>query len=313
MLYMLLLFQEVQFLQNSRLLEMLLLLMEKGNISAPKLAEQFDVSVRTIYRDIDALSAAGVPVYATTGRNGGVQLMDNFVLDKSVLTEVEKKEILLGLQALLAVPFLGEGTTLKKLAVLFDQRTNWIDVDFSRWGSLNREDAQKFETIKEAVFNEKAVEFQYVDAGGSVSERTLDPLKLVYKQRDWYLYGYCHLRKDFRLFKTTRINELRILTQSLLQEYSAAQRTGYLNEEWMHTDIEVKLWFSRLHAHRVYDVFEFSCIENMEDGIYVTAPIPEDEWLYSYLLSFGADVRVIQPEHIKKELKNRQKQAYEAE
>jgi len=313
MLSMLLLFQEVQSLQNSRLLEMLLLLMEKGNISAPKLAEQFEVSVRTIYRDIDALSAAGVPVYVTTGRNGGVQLMDNFVLDKSVLTEDEKRELSLGLQALLTVPFLSDGMALRKLAVLFDQRTNWIDVDFSRWGNVNREDAKKFEAIKEAIFNEKGVHFEYVDARGTISVRKADPLKLVYKHRDWYLYGYCHIRKDFRMFKVTRMNDLHILTQSYLQEYSASQRSGHLNEEWMQTGIEVQLWFSRLHAHRVYDVFEFSCIENMEDGIYVTAPIPEDEWLYSYLLSFGADARVIKPEHIKKELKNRQKQAYEAE
>jgi len=286
--------------------------MEKGSISAPKLAEQFEVSVRTIYRDIDALSAAGIPVYITKGRNGGVQLMNNFVLDKSVLTEDEKREILLGLQALIAVPFLGDGNTLRKMAVLFDQGTSWIDVDFGRWGSANREDSRKFEAIKEAIFNEKALQFQYVDAGGIVSERKADPLKLVYKHRDWYLYGYCHLREDFRLFKVTRMNDLRILTQSYLQEYSAVQRTSYLNEEWMQTGAEVKLWFARRHAHRVYDVFEFTYIENKEDGIYVTASMPEDEWLYSFLLSFGANARVIQPEHIRKELKNRQKQAYES-
>ena len=300
-------------MQNSRLLEMLLLLMEKGNISAPKLAEQFDVSVRTIYRDIDALSAAGVPVYVTTGRNGGIRLMDNFVLDKSVLTEDETREILLGLQALIAVPFLGDGTALKKMAVLFDQRTNWIDVDLSRWGTVNREDAKKFEAIKEAIFDERGVQFEYVDASGTITERKADPLKLVYKQHGWYLYGYCHLRKDFRIFKVTRMNDLHILTQPYLQKYSASQRSDYLNEEWMQTGVEVQLWFSRRHAPRVYDVFEFTYIESREDGIYVTAPIPEDEWLYSFLLSFGANARVIQPEHIKKELKNRQKQAYEAE
>jgi len=292
---------------------MLLLLMEKGTVSAPKMAERFEVSVRTIYRDIDALSAAGVPVYVTTGRNGGVQLMDDFVLDKSVLTEDEKRELSLGLQALLTVPFLSDAVALRKLAVLFDQRTNWIDVDFSRWGNVNREDAKKFETIKDAIFNEKGIQFEYVDAGGTISERKADPLKLVYKHRDWYLYGYCHIRKDFRMFKVTRMNDLHILTQSYLQEYSASQRSGHLNEEWLQTGVEMQLWFSHRHASRVYDVFEFTYIENREDGIYVTAPIPEDEWLYSFLLSFGANARVIQPEHIKKELKNRQKQAYEAE
>lgn len=300
-------------MQDSRLLEMLLLLMEKGTISAPKLAEQFAVSVRTIYRDIDALSAAGIPVYVTTGRNGGVQLMDNFVLDKSVLTEDEKREILLGLQGLRAVPFLGGGTALAKMALLFEQRTNWIDVDFSRWGNANREDATKFEVIKDATLHEKSIQFGYVSSSGQFSERKIDPLKLVYKQHDWYLYGFCHLREDFRLFKITRMTEVHALSQPFLREYSEAQRSAYLDEELLQADTEVKLWFSRRHAHRVYDVFEFAYIENKEDGIYVTAAIPEDEWLYSFLLSFGENVKVIQPEYIKKELKNRQKQAYESE
>lgn len=300
-------------MQDSRLLEMLLLLMEKGTISAPKLAEQFGVSVRTIYRDVDALSAAGIPVYATTGRNGGVQLMDDFVLDKSVLTEDEKREILLGLQGLRAVPFLGNGTALKKMALLFDKRTNWIEVDFSRWGNANREDAGKFEVIKEAIFGEKSIQFQYVNSSGELSERKIDPLKLIYKRHDWYLYGFCHLREDFRLFKITRMTGLRATKQSFLNEYSADQRSASWNEEILQADVEVRLWFSRRYAYRVYDVFEFAYIENRQGGIYLTAPIPEDEWLYSFLLSFGANARVIQPEHIKKELKNRQRLAYESE
>lgn len=115
------------------------------------------------------------------------------------------------------------------------------------------------------------------------------------------------------MFKITRMTQLHALAQSFLREYSEVQRSAYLDEELLQTDIEVKLWFSHRHAHRVYDVFEFAFIENKEDGIYVTAPILEDEWLYSFLLSFGANVKVIQPEHIKKELKNRQKQAYESE
>ena len=300
-------------MQNSRLLEMLLLLMEKGSVSAPKLAEQFDVSVRTIYRDIDALSAAGIPVYVTTGRNGGVRLMDNFVLDKSVLTEDEKSEVLIGLQSLLAVPFLNDGIALRKLSLLFEQKIDWIEVDFSRWGNINNEYSQKFELIKEAIFNKKSIDFQYVNGNGSFSERKTDPLKLLYKFRDWYLYGYCHLREDFRLFKITRMTELQILPQPFDLQYDTAQWFDDMNEKWGQTSIEVRLWFPHQYAHRIYDVFESVYIENKDDGIYVTEKLPEDEWLYSFLLSFGANVRVIQPKHIKKELKNRQKQAYESE
>jgi len=92
-----------------------------------------------------------------------------------LFTEDEKRELSLGLQALLAVPFLSDTAALKKLVVLFDQRTNWIDVDFSRWGNVNREDAKKFEAIKEAIFNEKGIQFEYVDARGTISGRKADP------------------------------------------------------------------------------------------------------------------------------------------
>ena len=105
------------------------------------------------------------------------------------------------------------------MALLFDKRINWIEVDFSRWGNANREDTTKFEIIKEATFNEKSIQFQYVSSNGELTERKIDPLKLIYKRHDWYLYGFCHLREDFRLFKITRMAQLRALSQAFLREY----------------------------------------------------------------------------------------------
>ena len=125
-------------------------LLEKGRTSAPELAEKLEVSVRTVYRDIDALSEAGIPVYAETGRNGGICLMDDFVLDKAVLSEAEKQEILAALQGLGAAE--GQGAdTLNKLAALFDTGgESWLEVDFSRWGS-RKSDNEKFEALKSAM------------------------------------------------------------------------------------------------------------------------------------------------------------------
>lgn len=142
-------------MKNSRLLEILMLLMERKSVSARELAEYFEVSIRTIYRDIDTLSTVGFPIYTTIGRNGGIQLMENYILNKSLLTENESKEVIFGLQSMTSVPHLSDGSTLKKMSLLFDQRINWVQVDLNRWGISNYEDDQKFEQIKQAILYEK--------------------------------------------------------------------------------------------------------------------------------------------------------------
>lgn len=124
-------------MQESRLFRILYYLLDKGHATAPELAEKFEVSVRTIYRDVDAISSAGIPIYVTTGRNGGIRFLDDYVLDKSFFSDSEKLEILSSLQSLSAVQYPEVETVLKKLGAIFQiGLTDWIDVDFSRWGSV---------------------------------------------------------------------------------------------------------------------------------------------------------------------------------
>lgn len=124
-------------MQESRLFRILYYLLDKGRATAPELAEKFEVSVRTIYRDVDAISSAGIPIYVTTGRNGGIQFLDDYVLNKSFFSDSEKLEILSSLQSLSAVQYPEVDTVLNKLGAIFQiGLTDWIDVDFSRWGSV---------------------------------------------------------------------------------------------------------------------------------------------------------------------------------
>ena len=124
-------------MQESRLFRILYYLLDKGRATAPELAEKFEVSVRTIYRDVDAISSAGIPIYVTTGRNGGIQFLDEYVLNKSFFSDSEKLEILSSLQSLSAVQYPEGDTILNKLGAIFQTSfTDWIDVDFSRWGSV---------------------------------------------------------------------------------------------------------------------------------------------------------------------------------
>lgn len=134
-------------MQESRLFKIVYYLLDKGKVTAPELAEKFEVSTRTIYRDIDALSGAGIPIYAETGRNGGIYLMNGFVLDKVVLSEEEKQEILTALQSINTIQSVNNSQTLQKLSAMFNINSeNWLEVDFSRWGNKGT-DNEKFEFV----------------------------------------------------------------------------------------------------------------------------------------------------------------------
>ena len=198
-------------MQESRLFKIVYYLLEKGQATAHELAEKFEVSDRTIYRDIDALSAAGIPVYTEAGRTGGVRLLGSFVLDRTVLSEAEKHEILAALQSIGGTVGVQDRDTLNKLSALFDVSTeSWLEVDFSRWGGEGS-DNEKFERLKTAVIHRRSVRITYANANGSISSRVVHPLKLSYKSRAWYLKAFCVEKQDYRTFKLTRILELEML------------------------------------------------------------------------------------------------------
>lgn len=179
-------------MQESRLFKIVYHLLDKGQATARELAEKFEVSARTIYRDVDALSGAGIPVYAETGRNGGIHLMDGFVLDKAVLSEEEKQEILAALQGMNITQDISGSQTLQKLSAIFNLRLeDWLEVDFSRWGNKGT-DNEKFELLKTAVIHCKSVKIRYAGSCGVISERIVQPCKIAYKGMAWYLKGILH-------------------------------------------------------------------------------------------------------------------------
>lgn len=192
-------------MRESRLFKIVYHLLDQGQATAAELAEKFEVSVRTIYRDIDALSGAGIPVYAETGRNGGIHLMDDFVLDKAVLSEEERQEILTALQSINVTQNISNSQTLQKLSAIFNlSLESWFEVDFSRWGNKGT-DNEKFELLKMAVIHCKSVKIRYASSYQAISERIVQPCKLAYKGMSWYLKAFCTEKQDWRVFKLNRI------------------------------------------------------------------------------------------------------------
>ena len=186
-------------MKNSRLFEILYLLVEKRAVTAGELAQRLEVSERTIYRDIEALSAAGIPVFTQQGQGGGIRLMDQFVLDKALLSQAQQDEILFALQAVLAAGSGLEKETLAQLTALFHREGgDWLEVDFTDWGSGAAE-RETFTLVKRAILARRPLSFTYYSSAGEKSRRAVEPARLVFKSGCWYLSAYCRIRQDWRI------------------------------------------------------------------------------------------------------------------
>lgn len=295
-------------MQTSRLFEIVYILLEKKTIKAHELAAHFEVSKRTILRDIDKLSATGIPVYSQPGRNGGITIMDDYVLNKTALSDEEQDYILMSLQNM-AVTGNTNDKFIGKIKSFFNrENADWIEVDFSRWGSLET-DKEKFEIIKSAILSNKGISFIYIDPYGRESKRNVYPLKLIFKSRAWYLQGFSKERDDYRTFKVNRITELSVSEDSFDRAKFAPPP---IESQFGGRAAQVELIFSKELAFRVYDEFDEGTIEKDDGGnMRVSVRMPEDEWLYSYLMSFGDKVSVIKPKAVAAELRKRHEAAAE--
>ncbi len=280
---------------DNRLFQMLFMLIEKGSSTAPELAEHFEVSVRTIYRDIDILSSVGVPIYTIQGKGGGIFIQENYVLNKSLLSEQEQKQILLSLQGLRIFDDENTGALLSKLGGIFQKKNiSWIEVDFSEWRKRSED---IFRILQSAIFKSKVVTFTYHSGKGQSEKRRAEPLKLVFKSRDWYLYAFCKTRRDFRFFKLNRIKNPQITERNFVR--AAPDKVFDNVSRYSEKTVTLSLLFQKEMAYRIYD--EFDDVTELEDGNYsVNIALPNNDSLYSFLLSFGGSVEVIAPKQVRK-------------
>lgn len=298
------------WLQESRLFRILYHLLDRGRATAPELAKKFEVSVRTIYRDVDAISSAGIPIYVTAGKNGGIQLLDDFVLDRSLFSDQEKQEILSSLQSLSVVQNPEIENILKKLAAIFRIRlTDWIDVDFSRWGSTYDQENKLFYQLKRAIFEKRQISFEYFASNGTSSKREILPKKLVFKDKAWYLYAYCLLHRDNRWFRLTRIKNL-ILTDLHFENCPETEPDIFPQSQDIGPLVGLLLEFPLGVGYRLYDTFDDKAVSRQGDRYIVEVILPENDWLYEFLMSFGDKVTVIRPESVRQKMIERYKAAF---
>ncbi len=288
-------------MQINRLFEILYILLERKSITAKELAQKFEVSTRTIYRDVEILSSANIPIYANKGRGGGIHILDGYVLNKAMLSDEEQNQILFALQGMQKISKQNEKEVLTKMSSIFNKcKTNWIDVDLSDWGTIGSED-NTFNIIKDAVIEKRVLEFIYYNSYGQEKKRRVEPLQIYFKDKSWYLNSYCKDKQDYRLFKISRMKEIKVCNETFERELP---KKDIPKQEFKIISLELEV--SRKMAYRVYDEFKKENIIEKENGDFIVrVDFPENDWVYGYILSFGEDIKVLSPQYARTIIKEK--------
>ncbi|KNF08978.1 putative transcriptional regulator [Gottschalkia purinilytica] len=287
-------------------------LLNKRTITAKELAEKFEVSTRTIYRDIDILSSAGIPIYTNKGNGGGISLLDNYSLNNTLINDQESESLILALKTLQATNYPEINIVLDKIGALFKNINidDWVYIDFSHWGSSPNEN-NKFIDIKNSIIGKRVIYFEYINSEGIKSQRYIEPMRLIFKGQAWYLWGYCRKRQGFCTFRISRIKNLLITEETFERRKTEEVHKGqYVDKP--KSLVTLKLHFQPEVLNRVFDYYDEEYISKNTDGTcIVTVTLPEDEWVYGYIMSFGNSVEVIEPEHIREIVIDRMRKAIE--
>jgi predicted DNA-binding transcriptional regulator YafY len=296
----------------NRLFEITTILLNKGTVTAKELADRFSVSTRTIYRDIDVLSSAGVPVYMNKGNGGGIALLETYAINRTLISDEESESLLVAIKTLQATQYPELDMVLEKIGAIFKKIPNhdWVEIDFSPWGSMANE-KNKFNDIKKAMLQRKVIRFEYVNGDGHKSIRLAEPQKLMFKGNAWYLIAYCRHHQEDRTFRISRLKNVEITAETFEPKAKTDLESIEIKNS-LQSFVQLKL---RCHArvlNRLYDYFDDSFIAKNDDGSFtLEVTLPAGEWIYSYILSFGSFVEVIEPEHIRQTIAERLKQALE--
>ena len=284
-----------------RLFEIIYILLRKNKVPARELAEQLGVSRRTICRDIDMLSLAGVPVYAERGKGGGIGLLPDFVLNKSLLNEQEQSEILSALHSLSNIKTSDTTQVLRKLSAIFNKTaSNWLEVDFSDYGCKN----DFFKDFKIAILERYITQFDYYSSKGEKTMRRVEPIQLCFKSKAWYLRGFCLSKQAIRYYRLSRIKNLAVTDEHFPMRDCRAISDDFLENSAEQQMITFKLRIESEAAYRVYDDFHENEVEKQPDGSFlVTTMLPDNNWLIGYLLSYRKYIEVIEPKSIRKNIK----------
>ncbi|MBO1304776.1 WYL domain-containing protein [Enterococcus sp. 669A] len=276
-------------MQIIRLLQTTLILLNRKKVTAKELAERFEVTPRTIYRDVDVLSLAGIPVYSVKGRNGGIYLEESFQVDNTLM-EQEQDDLLLALHLLQSIGLADTEKLMEKLGSVYDW-SDWLSVDLSQEGSTSSE---TFLQLKQALFSEKEIQFTYYTEYGQTRLIKAAPKRILYKYQTWYLLAYQLDQEKWQLYPLQRVKQV-VLGEKI---------HGTLPpEELDFPRIAVRLRFSKRIAYKRYDEFaDLPLVDNPDSSFETTMEFAVFDDLYRFLLPLGKNVQILEPQWVKEKI-----------
>lgn len=296
-----------------RLVSMIMILLDKKRVGAQELADMFEVSSRTIYRDIDAINTAGIPIRSISGVGGGFEIMPEYKIDKKVFSTADLSAILMGLSSLSNMVRADElvNALVKVKSFIPAEKekdieiaTNQICIDLSPW--MGNKNIQPYlEIIKTALQDHRLLSFEYTAHHGNKTARKVEPYQLVLKSSHWYFYGYCYTRNDYRLFRLYRMSDLQMKRETFIpRDY----QKPVLDFEEILVSMQTEI-IIRIHKSVLDRVLEFCTYDNFvpdgDEHYIVKFPFIENEYYYDILLGFGDKCECLDPPHIRAKIKQR--------
>ncbi|MBI9105889.1 MAG: YafY family transcriptional regulator [Spirochaetales bacterium] len=292
-----------------RLLSIIIYLLNRDLVSARELSNRFEVSIRTIQRDMETIDLAGVPVISIQGPNGGYGIMDTYKMDRQLLSMDDLYYIITALKGIgSSIEDKKIDNTIEKITGLvpelgkdlFHEKNEKLHIDFSMLGG-NAENRRIFAIINKAVESERLVNFSYTNNKFETVIRTVEPMTMVFRWRAWYLFGYCRLKDDYRIFRISRIKEPEILAGGFKRRDKAFDDFNDENRlELDSQNIELKLRFSTVMKPLIEEFYGGGdIVSEDEKSLTVRLMMPESGWLYGYILSFGEFVEVLEPAYLR--------------
>ena len=286
-----------------RLIGIITILLQREKTTIPQLAERFEVSGRTIRRDIDAICRAGIPIVTAQGYGGGLWIADGYRLDQTVLTETELQAVLTGVKSMDSVSKTAYRQTL--VEKLTQGRKEYlrpydtIMIDLASWYQESL--TEKIELLRQAIVNQETVSFTYYSSRGE-TVRTIEPYIIVYKWNAWYIYGYCLSRNEFRLFKLNRLWSLaNTHTLYKLREIADGQRV--YRDSIGTEDIKLTALFHESAKYRLIEEYGPQCYSEAEnEALFFQRSFANRDYALQWLLSFGGQVKVLEPAELAAEL-----------
>ncbi|MFD0682062.1 MULTISPECIES: helix-turn-helix transcriptional regulator [unclassified Paenibacillus] len=292
-----------------RLLAITMLLLNRKRVSAGELAERFEISLRTVYRDLESLNQAGIPIVSFAGATGGYEIMDQYRLERQFLSMEELQSIIIALKGVrTTLEDRDIGSLMDKVGALvarsehsaMNEMSQQLMIDLNPWQG-GEADKEKLAVLRDAIGQMRIIRFSYTSSMGDDSQRFCEPMGVVLKGYVWYLYGFCKLREDYRIFRLSRIGELTVTSDIFQRKQHTLEQLDYRWSRHKDRDhVQLVLLIQPRMKARIQDYFKPEQIVTMPDGMLrVTSVQPEEPWLYGMLLSYGADLRIVEPASVR--------------